>query len=269
MAKFQDHEYLLNDQYKDATNFSARVNLRRRFSTNKQRFSHWAFEQIQPGEGGKVLELGCGPGLLWWVNRERIPASWQIVLSDFSPGMLQAARNRLGEERFNFQVVDAQAIPFADESFDAVIANHMLYHMPDLPRALSEIRRVLKPGGQLYATTFGKQNLHEMNELLLQACPDIPQAELEAIADNFGLENGQSLLAPFFAQVRRQLYEDALRVTEAQPVVDYVFSGSLGAQWSESRRGTFKARIEQELAAHDGVLTLSTSSGMFIAHKAR
>jgi hypothetical protein len=108
-----------------------------------------------------------------------------------------------------------------------------------------------------------------MNELLLQACPDIPQAELEAIADNFGLENGQSLLAPFFAQVIRQLYEDSLRVTEAQPVVDYVFSGSLSTRLSETRRETFKARIEQELAAHDGVLTLSTSSGMFTAHKAR
>lgn len=266
MAKFQNQDYLLNDQYKDASKFNARVNLRRRFSVNKQRFSHWVFEQFQISEGSRILELGCGPGLLWSSNRERIPATWQIVLSDFSPGMLQEARKRLGEERFTFQVVDAQAIPFPDESFDVVIANHMLYHMPDLPCALAEIRRVLKTGGHLYATTLGRKHLCELDKLVLQAWPDTHWIGLGATAAAFGLENGQGLLAPFFARVTQQIYEDSLRVTEAEPLVDYVFSGSLASQLSKEKRDAFRTLIEQELVAQ-GAISITASSGMFTASK--
>ncbi len=58
--------------------------------------------------------------------------------------------------RVQFKEIDAQSIPFEDETFDAVIANHMLYHVPDRPKAIAEIKRVLKPGGRLIATTIGK-----------------------------------------------------------------------------------------------------------------
>src|SRR5437879_326042 len=99
MPGYRDQEYLLNEQYKDATNFSARVELNRRFSVNRYGWHRWVFDQLHVDEGGSVLELGCGPGWLWSGNQQRIPASWQITLSDFSPGMLHEARQRLGEER--------------------------------------------------------------------------------------------------------------------------------------------------------------------------
>jgi ubiquinone/menaquinone biosynthesis C-methylase UbiE len=266
MAKSRDQNYLLHDQYKDATNFNARVNLSRRFSVNKYGFSRWVFDQFQINAKSKVLELGCGPGFLWYSNRGCIPASWQITLSDFSPGMLQEARQRLGAERFSFQVVDAQAIPFADESFETVIANYMLYHMPDLPRALAEIRRVLKPGGHLYATTIGQKHLCELDKLVLQAWPDIHWIGLGSPAVAFGLENGKSKLAQFFSQIALHIYEDSLRVTEAGPLTDYVFSGSLGSQLSEEKRNAFRELIEQDLATH-GALYLTKASGLFEARK--
>lgn len=71
---------------------------------------------------------------------------------------------RLGH-RFTFAQADAQALPFRDASFDAVIANHMLYHVPDIPRALGEVRRVLKPSGFCYAATMGVANMREVDEL--------------------------------------------------------------------------------------------------------
>src|SRR6185437_6831553 len=94
--------YLLNSQYKDATNFEARVELHRRFSVNPYGFHRWVFDHFTTNEESKLLELGCGPGGLWRSNRGRIPAGWQITLTDFSPGMLQEARARLGEERFAY-----------------------------------------------------------------------------------------------------------------------------------------------------------------------
>src|SRR5262245_37931074 len=104
MDGYRDQTYLLKSQYKDATNFNARVELHRRFSVNPYGFHRWVFDHFKLDEGCKILELGCGPGGLWLSNRKRIPASWQIVLTDFSPGMLQEARQRLGEEGFTYEV---------------------------------------------------------------------------------------------------------------------------------------------------------------------
>ncbi|MCH8206807.1 MAG: class I SAM-dependent methyltransferase [Chloroflexi bacterium] len=97
----------------------------------------------------RILELGCGPAELWVKNIDRVPSAWRITLSDLSEGMVREARQNLqsGVSRFSFAVCDAQRVPFDDESFDAVIANHMLYHVSDRQRAYAEIRRVLRPGG--------------------------------------------------------------------------------------------------------------------------
>ncbi len=266
MGEERDQNYLLNSQYKDSTNFSARVDLNRRFSINKYGWHHWVFDQLHIDERGSLLELGCGPGWLWFSNLRRIPASWQIALSDFSPGMLQEARQRLGEERFAFQVVDAQAIPFADASLDAVIANHMLYHVPDLARALAEIQRVLKPGGRLYATTIGREHMRELDGFVLQAWPGISWTSLGQRL-SFVLENGQELLAPFFASVTLLTYEDALEVTEAEPLIAYELSGSAGSRLNAEQLTPLRSLIQQELAAH-GTIHITKASGMFVATKA-
>lgn len=266
MDEYRDQTYLLNSQYKDATNFGARVDLHRRFSVNTYGFHHWVFDHFKLDEGSKLLELGCGSGELWRSNRERIPASWQITLTDFSPGMLQAAHQRLGEGRFAYEVVDAQTQPFADASFDAVIANHMLYHIPDLPRALAEIRRVLKPAGYLYASTFGREHMRELDELVWKHWPNSPWKGLGE-SSPFILENGQEKLAPFFAQITLDTYEDALKVAEAEPLAAYAFSGRLGSLLTREMRESFTNLIRQELARR-GTIHITKASGMFEARKA-
>jgi ubiquinone/menaquinone biosynthesis C-methylase UbiE len=232
MDKYRDQKYLLKSQYKDATNFGARVALHTRFRVNPYGFSRWAFDHFKLDEESKLLELGCGLGGLWDSNWERVPVNWHITLTDFSAGMLQEARKLLGEERFAYEVADAQKLPFADASFDAVIANHMLYHIPDLPRALGEIRRVLKPSGHFYATTFGRKHMRELDELVWRLWPNSPWQGVGKTSP-FVLENGQKQLTPFFAQVTLDAYEDALEVTEAEPLAAYAFSLSLGSLLSQ------------------------------------
>ncbi|HTK06872.1 MAG TPA: class I SAM-dependent methyltransferase [Ktedonobacteraceae bacterium] len=265
MDTYRDQTYLLKSQYKDATNFGARVDLHRRFRVNKYGFHRWVFDHFKLGEGSKLLELGCGPGGFWHSNRERVPASWQITLTDFSPGMLQDARKLLGEERFAYEIADAQKLPFADASFDAVIANHMLYHIPDLPEALGEIRRVLKPSGHFYATTFGRKHMRELDELVWKSWPNSPWKGLGE-SSPFILENGQEQLAPFFAQITLDTYEDALEVTETEPLAAYAFSLRLGALLTTEMRESFLNLIQQELAAR-GTIHITKASGMFVSHK--
>lgn len=266
MAINRDQEYLLQSQYKDATKFQARVELNRRFSTNTYGWQHWVFDHLLLSEESSLLELGCGPGLLWSSNRHRIPANWQITLSDFSPGMLAESRRRLGEERFSYIVADAQALPFAEASFDAVIANHMLYHVPDLPVALAEIRRVLKPQGTFYATTIGREHMQEMSQLVPRASASVDRGGFAANF-TFVLENGQDALEPFFSQITLDRYQDALEVTEAEPLANYMLSGRSGATDLPQRRAGLIALLNTRLAAQ-GSIHISKATGLFTSRRA-
>lgn len=144
----------LQEQYRTNANLRARIDLHERFSTSPLSYPRWVFDGYAFGEEADVLEVGCGDGNIWRENLGRLPAGWRLTLTDFSPGMVEAARAALGDSA-EYAVADVQELPFADASFDGVIANHMLFHVEDLPRALGEVARVLRSGGLFCATTIG------------------------------------------------------------------------------------------------------------------
>ena len=113
MNQHNDANYLITDQYRDASNLNARIEIHRRFSTNPYGWTRWLFDIIGAAAGPDVLELGCGPAGLWAQNLSRVPADWRITLTDFSPGMVAEAQRTLGDAagRFRFEVVDAQEHP--------------------------------------------------------------------------------------------------------------------------------------------------------------
>ncbi|HEY5428532.1 MAG TPA: class I SAM-dependent methyltransferase [Solirubrobacteraceae bacterium] len=103
-----------------------------------------------------LLEVGCGPGQL--AQRLAEQPAIDVKALDISARMVQLARER-GVDAWTG---DVQLLPFADASFDAVIAAWMLYHVPDLPQGVAEIHRVLRPGGTLFAGTNGEQHLQDV-----------------------------------------------------------------------------------------------------------
>src|SRR5262249_50000727 len=118
-------------------------------------------------ENAALLEVGCGPGGLWKNRIDRVPAGWRIMLTDLMPGMVAEASAAVANDpRFNVRQMDAHKLDFADESFDAVIANYMLYHVEDRPKALREIARVLKSGGKLFASTNSDSHMAKIRRLL-------------------------------------------------------------------------------------------------------
>ena len=262
-----DQSYLLHDQYKDATNLDARIRLHLLYSTNKYGWQRWCFDHYALPADAHVLEIGCGPAHLWTTNLDHVPPGWHITLSDFSSGMLeQAQRNLVGASQFNFKIIDAQAIPFEADTFDAVIANHMLYHVPDRALALSEMRRVLKPTGKLYLATNGFTHLDELYELQRRFDPAVDFGWSRRAHETFSLDTGGVEVAQFFADVHIVRYEDELNVTAAQPLVDYILSMTT-AQAVKNRQDELLQFIERELLEH-GVIHISKSSGMFIGTKA-
>ncbi len=263
----------MEKQYRDGSNLGARVALQARFSTNPYGWQRWVFDQLDLPPSARLLELGCGPGLLWKENLDRIPQDLSVTLTDASPGMLREAKRDLcNDPRLRFEVADAQEIPFHDKAFDAVVANHMLYHVPDLTRAISEAARVLKPGASLYATTVGRGHLREMGPMLAILDPGhLPDAPIWYYLA-FNLENGAVHLSRSFSEVSLIPYEDALIVTEAQPLVDYLLSTPISQSASElTPRGEFRNRVseletflERELEER-GEIRVSKQTGMFVA----
>lgn len=247
----------LRHQYGDEGNLRARIELHRRFSVAAERWTDWVFARLALAPGEALLEVGCGPGDLWRVTGHRLPAGVSLTLTDSSPGMVERARAALGE-RADYAVAPADDIPFPDDSFDVVVANHMLYHVPDLRRALAELARVLRPGGRLVASTIGADHLAELGEL---AGPGLRWMDT---TQRFGLENGAGQLAAVFDDVVREDYEGDLVVTEAQPLVAFVASlqGPEGLPEADAERirAAAQAAIDRE-----GSFRVTRATGLFRA----
>lgn len=251
-------------QYRDKRNLDARIALHQGFSTAPRDFHLWVFDHFDLQHSADILELGCGTGALWQKNRERIPASWRLTFSDFSFGMLQTMQSLSIPTNSLCIQLDAQEIPLRDGTFDAVVADHMLYHVPNLSRALSEVRRVLRVGGKLYAATNGDAHMRECFALIA----DLTNIETPRLPLSFTLENGAAQLEKDFASVERFDFEDGLNVTEVEPIVRYVQSVWVGKEWIGAGCEINLRRAISERIARDGVFRITKSTGLFVAAKA-
>ena len=223
-------ENSLKIQYQNATNISARINLHRLYSTNQTGWFPWVYEQCKITSGLRVLELGCGNGALWKDNYKKLPDSIEIVLNDISSGMLRDTRRELeelegvsGRQRFRYQSFDCHNIPYDKEVFDVVIANHVLFYCEDIKKVLSEVNRVLKPGGRLICSTYGKNHMIEITRLVQKFNSQIILSA-DHLYENFGLENGTLVLQQYFDSVTKEQFKDALVVTEPEPLIEYILS---------------------------------------------
>ena len=249
----------LREQYRTADKLRARMALHQDFSLNPEDFHRWLFERLEAPAGARVLELGCGDGSLWRKNAERVPPGWRVTLVDRSRGMLEAAREVL--ERFpaevTFHRADAQDLPLQDASFDLVMANHMLYHVPDVARALAEVRRVLAPGGRFYAATNGVTHMQELHDVVAE---QLPGGSEPPSVEGFSLENGGAQLRRVFRSVELHTYPDALEVGAVEPLLVYILS--LGRAAPGAKEG-LRAALERRLA--QGPMRITKATGLFVA----
>lgn len=263
------------EQYKTAANLDARIALHSRFGTAKTGWYRWLYEHLTLPDGARVLEVGCGPAKLWRENLERVPEGWRVTLSDLSAGMVAEAEGHLAgtDRNFAFRVADVQDLPFEDSSFDAVVAVHMLYHVPDQERALSEVRRVLKPGGRFYASTNSRDHMKEIGDLAAHVADGESLERIRAAhrLNRFRLEDGLEVLNPFFAGVTLHRFENALEVTEAEPLLAYILSATAATELRERpsdeqkrRLARFKAYVEGRVAA-EGAVRITVLPGLFVA----
>ena len=265
-----DAQHILQNHYKDASRLDARIQLHAKYSTNTQGLHAWVFEHLHLPPTCHVLEVGCGSGQLWLANQHRLPAGWHVTLADLSAGMLATAHRQLSPygHAVRFVVHDEQALPFAAHSFDAIIANHMLYHVPNRLAAYAEFCRVLKPSGRLYAATISRDNMRELDALVSHVHPFSAQERAAAnpMSDRrqrtgFNLEHGAEELSQWFAVVTLHRYADALVVPAAEPLVAYI--RSIGVL-PEDELARFQYHVE-EVIERQGPIQISKDVGMFEA----
>jgi ubiquinone/menaquinone biosynthesis C-methylase UbiE len=264
VQKISDQKYLTSDQYARPVKLEARMHLHERYSQNGQGWLNWLFEQIRLSPGERVLEVGCGTGAFWRAHRERLPEGLQVTLVDISSGMLvEAASGLRGDSRFSFCVADVQNLPFFAAQSDVVIANHMLYHVPDIVRGVRELRRVLRPGGRLATATNGTNNMAQLYDLIASARPG--RQPIRRGNARYALENAAELLGESFEQVQVVEYPDSLWITEVEPLVDYIESmiGLADGMENVDMRVLVK-NIAVQIEAHGGFY-IQKSVGLAVA----
>lgn len=265
MSRMAKADYVKN-QYSDDRNLSIRLALHKKYSTNAYEFSSWLFDQYEFFEGCKILELGCGTGKIWENKVETLPIGSTLLLSDYSKGMLDGVNEKFSKySNVSFQEIDIQSIPLADNSFDIVVANHMLYHVPDVSKALSEVHRVLKQGGVFYSSTNSSKG---MMEYLHNALKDFNPA-IDAFQSNtysFSLECGTDILTQFFESVKLLERADSLKITETQDLIDWIESTISITQFPKDTLTGLYDYFEN-IRLTDGLINIPKLAGVFISRK--
>lgn len=255
----------VTEQYQNEDNLSVRIKLHSKHSTNKQGWYPWLFEHYEFANGYRILELGCGNGNQWQGRIDRLPSYCTLILSDFSEGMVKMVWEKYScHKNILSQKIDIQNIPFPDNCYDVVIANHMLYHVPDLSKAISEVHRVLRSDGKFYAATNGnggmRTYLHNVRKLIN---PNTP-----ALSDgfSFSLQNGTELLSKYFCDVQSYNFEDLLHITETQDLIDWMKSTISISNYSESDFDKLYDYFEN-IRIKQGAIDIPKESGLFVSTK--
>jgi SAM-dependent methyltransferase len=228
MAKYPgtDRDTLLTKLYATDELLAIRHRIHEQFSVPKINFAEWTLDHITWRGDESVLDIGAGPGTYFTLVRDRIPKGW-LVAGDLSLGMIHKAKTH--KHAGPVLNLDAQDLPFPSATFDVVLANHMLYHVPDLDRALSEIHRVLKPTGCVVAATNSQYSMPEFEQLIRRSYYLLgasgPEIEpMRPTSAHFQLEDGALKLARHFFAVARYDLPGAFIFPAAEPAIDYIIS---------------------------------------------
>ncbi len=253
-------------QYADSKRLAARGRLNSEYTIAEIGWFPWVAQQLPLRSGDRILDIGCGPAWFWAATATLLPENLDLTLADLSPGMVQEALERCKALPFGGitgQQADAATLPFADSSFDGVIAMHMFYHLPDPFKAIAEMRRVLKPGGFLAVTTNGAGNMRKLYELttIFGSPPYDPAGAA------FGYDTAERLMQSQFGNVRMTEHPARLRVTEPEDVYLALTSYPPGDEADEAQLTAFRKAIAEAVEAGGGVLETEKETGLFVSRR--
>jgi SAM-dependent methyltransferase len=255
--------YLTEQQYASEGNLAARQSIYA-YHVPKMGWPGCVLDLAGMRGGEQVLDVGCGNGGYLGTLRARGHRGLTCG-ADLSVGMLHSARRATDGPLL---VSDAQALPFADDSFDVALAMHMLYHLPDRAAAISELRRVLRPGGVALVVTNYAAHLEELDRLIAACAIAVGIAELPARGSvAFEMDTGAAELEAAFASVTAHPFVGELVVPEVEPVMSYVRSMGAWVSGTRPELGALTEELERRVRdtiATEGAFRMRTAAGCFV-----
>ncbi|MCB9137972.1 MAG: methyltransferase domain-containing protein [Caldilineaceae bacterium] len=263
----------LAEQYGDAERLNIRREAHRLYTESDVPWLDWMLARIAPRPGDVIADIGCGPGTYHAALAQRGAI---IVGVDTSLGMLLDARRETLQAVQPARLIQATAeqLPLADGCADCVVANHMLYHVPDQVAALREMARILKPGGRAIITTNradASQRLHDLHDA---AAEELGYTPLENMGLAFDGSHSERVAA-IFPDVTTHEYVDAFVFPDAASALRYYASGIVDAIAERPADGSHRgplldavARRMEAIVAEEGVLRVPKGATSFVAVKA-
>lgn len=259
-----DQDYLQNVQYGNNAKLASRVALHERFSTAAVAFPDFAAGLIPWGDEDRVLECGCGTGRFW--ENSHTPRSTSLTVTDLSSHMFETAQRHATTNGFTNvvgQQMDVQDLSFDADTFDVVVANHMLYHVPDPDQAITELARVLRPEGFLIASTNGYGHMGEMND----AVASVFGEQVEGLYEVFGIESGEARLREQFKTISWHAYDNDLLVDDPEAAIAYGLSYPPGESATDEQADAFADAIRRRFV--DGQFRIHVRTGAFVCSDPR
>jgi SAM-dependent methyltransferase len=256
----------LAQQYVDSRKLAARARLNREYTVSETPWFPWVAQQLHFGRKDRVLDVGCGPGWFWDAIANTLPEGLALTLVDSSVGMVSEAMRCCREfplASLEGRITDVVALPFEVNSFDKVIAMHMLYHVPSPAAGIAEMFRVLKPGGWLAVTTNDAGNKCEIHELAAA----LGGATSDPAAAVFGYDTAKRLMQDCFGNVELRKYPARMRITSPDDVFLALTSYPPGDKADDAHLATFREAIESAFRSSNGVLEVRIETGVFLSQK--
>lgn len=259
-----DQAYLRDVQYGTGEKLDVRSHLHRAYGTSPMPLAAFEAGLIEWDDDAVVLECGCGTGRFW--STESLPRSMSLTLTDLSSGMVTEAVE--GARSAGFGDIagldcDVQALPFDDRVFDVVLANHMLYHVPDPDAAVAELARVVTADGVVLAATNGFGHMREINESIAEVFGE----HHEGLSDVFGIDTGEARLREQFASVVWHAFDNDLVADDPAPVIAYALSFPPGEFANNDQQAALADAVRRRFV--DGRLRIRTRAGVFVCRRPR
>lgn len=256
-------------QYSDAEKLRARIATHQDFSERRDSFADWLAPRLDP-RPGLALDVGAGPGAY---HRALAASGMAIVSVDFSLGMARAAREQA--QRATLPVFSVQGdiarLPLAGAAFDRIMANHMLYHVPDIATALRELRRVSAPRARVVLATNAADSMERLLAIHRESARALGFTPTPPVHARFNLDH-LPLVRGAFPRATVERYDDAFLFTSSAPALAYYASGFVDGIEAPPADGShrepllrlFAERIDG-IIAREGVFRVPKASGAFVA----
>ena len=201
---------------------------------------------VEPGQ--RVLDVATGRGAALFPAAERVGAAGAVVGIDLAEGMVRATGDEVKRRGLpaTVRVMDAEHLDFPDASFDRVLCGFGVMFFPDLPRALAEFRRVLKPGGRLGVSTWRVAQADDLGAVIAQLGLADTSSDIAAFRNPANLE--RPLVAAGFSAVRVQDDPTTFRYTDSGDYWQTARSTGL-RRWLDQLDAAQRTQAQTTLAA--------------------